>query len=69
MAEYSTTSRHRCVTERFLGVMITDVFTAGISFQEVNSLGIMWYQLREAARINGRMLSLLASAVTGSKIA
>jgi hypothetical protein len=36
MAEYSTTSRHRCVTERFLGVMITDVFTAGISFQEVS---------------------------------
>tara|TARA_E500000075_G_C6976411_1_gene313873 strand:- start:149 stop:445 length:297 start_codon:yes stop_codon:yes gene_type:complete len=41
MARCLTTLHHRYVTERFLGVMITDVFTAGISFQEVSSLGIM----------------------------
>jgi hypothetical protein len=69
MAECLTTLRHRYVTERSLGVMITDVFTAGISFQEVSSHGIMWYPHRGAARINGKTLLLLANAVTGLKIA
>jgi hypothetical protein len=35
-AECLITLRHRCVTERFLDAMITDVFTAEISFQEVS---------------------------------
>ena len=69
MAGYLITLLHRYVTGRFLGVMIIDVFTAGISFREVSSLATTWCRLREVVRISGRTLSLPASDVTGLRIA